>query len=109
MSTLIPKATRVKLRATFLEITFDNNEKKYLKLHALSNLIDISTKKGDHEERQFSNMLWRSAWIGAIDSKAQIEKDGSIILKSLVGFPPDVYLAEEIWDNSVDSISQIMS
>lgn len=97
----VPKATKVENVSSFLRITFDTGETRYLRSHLYKDVVDIFSPSRGKGKRG----LWMFGgpkahyWLG---SEFEIKETGEVILNGT-----DHYSPEELWYDSKEHIHEI--
>ena len=104
----LPRVVKVGITSNLLVITFDNNEKRFLRTHALREVEAISRgEKKSSMAKALTGVMGNGGWLGAGNTTVTIESDGTVILDSLNGNPPDIYTPSELWNDSVEHMSDL--
>lgn len=95
----VPKAVKVVNASSFLKITFDNGETRYLRSHFNRDFVDaFSPSKGKGKRALLFGGNMHN-WIG---TEIKIEDDGTVILNE-----KDIYTPEELWNDSREHVDAL--
>lgn len=93
----VPKAVKVENMASFLKITFDNGEEKYLRSHINKDVVKHPfTREKANGKRTIFFAGPRYNWIGA---EFEIMETGEVIMNGT-----DHYSPEELWYDSDEHV-----
>ena len=95
----LPKVVKVEQAATFLILTFENGQIKYLRTHYNEKMLDAYSLKKGTGKRKY--LLGGPSVIG-LGAEIKIETNGTVILNEA-----DRYTPEELWNNSREHIHEL--
>lgn len=96
----VPKAVKVENLATFLRVTFDNGETRYLRTRLNEDIVQHPfTRKKENGKRSVFFAGARQQWIG---SDFEIKANGEVVMNGT-----DSYSSEELWYDSKSQIHEL--